>query len=61
MANVKRISKNVGFTILFFMLLIGAAFAVSAYFGVTKLILEIGPILQRHVDPAAAMVCGISF
>jgi len=54
MPNVKKVSKKVGFTILFFVLVIGAAFAVSAYFGVTKLIQEIGPILQRHVDPAAA-------
>ncbi len=54
MPNVKKVSKKVGFTILFFVLVIGAAFAVSAYFGLTKLIQEIGPILQRHVDPAAA-------
>jgi hypothetical protein len=54
MPNVKNISKNVGFTILFFMLLIGAAFAVSAYFGIAKLIPEIGPILQSNQDPAAA-------
>jgi len=54
MDNIKKVFKKVGFTIIFFILLVGAAFAVSAYFGVTKLILEIGPILQRHVDPAAA-------
>ncbi len=54
MPKVKKVSKKVGFIILFFVLVIGAAFAVSAYFGVTKLIQEIGPILQRHVDPAAA-------
>jgi hypothetical protein len=54
MHNVKRVSKKVGFTIIFFILLVGAAFAVTAYFGVTKLVLEIGPILQSHVDPAAA-------
>jgi len=56
MANVKRVSKKVGFTIIFFMLLVGAAFAVAAYFGVTKLIPEIGPILQNNADPAAAQV-----
>ena len=54
MPNVKRVSKKVGFTIIFFVLLIGAAFAVSAYFGVTKLIPEIGPILQSNQNPAAA-------
>jgi hypothetical protein len=54
MPNVKKVSKKVGFTILFFVLVIGAAFAVSAYFGLTKLIQEIGPILQRQVEPAAA-------
>ncbi len=54
MPKVKKVSKKVGFIILFFVLVIGAAFAVSAYFVVTKLIQEIGPILQRHVDPAAA-------
>ncbi len=56
MPNVKRVSKKVGFTIIFFMLLVGAAFAVAAYFGVTKLIPEIGPILQNNADPAAAQV-----
>jgi hypothetical protein len=56
MPNVKRVSKKVGFTIIFFMLLVGAAFAVAAYFGVTKLIPEIGPILQSNADPAAAQV-----
>ena len=56
MPNVKRVSKKVGFTIIFFMLLVGAAFAVAAYFGVTKLIPEIGPILQNNADPAAAKV-----
>jgi len=56
MRNVKRVSKKVGFTIIFFMLLVGAAFAVAAYFGVTKLIPEIGPILQNNADPAAAKV-----
>ena len=56
MRNVKRVSKKVGFTIMFFMLLVGAAFAVAAYFGVTKLIPEIGPILQNNADPAAAKV-----
>jgi hypothetical protein len=56
MRNVKRVSKKVGFTIIFFMLLVGAALAVSAYFGVTKLIAEIGPILQSKADPAAAQV-----
>jgi hypothetical protein len=55
-ANVKRVSKKVGFTIIFFMLLVGAAFAVAAYFGVTKLIPEIGPVLQSQADPAAAKV-----
>ncbi len=54
MRNVKRVAKKVGFTIIFFVLLVGAALAVSAYFGVTKLIQEIGPILQRSVDPVAA-------
>ena len=54
MRNVKRVSKKVGFTIIFFMLLVGAAFAVAAYFGVTKLIPEIGPILQSNADSAAA-------
>ena len=56
MPNVKRVSKKVGFTIIFFMLLVGAAFAVAAYFGVTKLIPEIGPILQNNADPGAAKV-----
>ena len=56
MPNVKRVSKKVGYTIIFFMLLVGAAFAVAAYFGVTKLIPEIGPILQNNADPAAAKV-----
>ena len=56
MRNVKRVSKKVGFTIIFFMLLVGAAFAVAAYFVVTKLIPEIGPILQNNADPAAAKV-----
>ena len=55
MPNVKRVSKKVGFTIIFFMLLVGAAFAVAVYFGVTKLIPEIGPIIQTNVDPAAAI------
>ena len=54
MRNVKRVSKKVGFTIIFFMLLVGAAFVVAAYFGVTKLIPEIEPILQSNADPAAA-------
>ena len=54
MRNVKRVSKKVGFTIVFFMLLVGAAFVVAAYFGVTKLIPEIEPILQSNADPAAA-------
>jgi ABC-type multidrug transport system fused ATPase/permease subunit len=54
MCNVKKVSKKVGFTIIFFVLLVGAALAVSAYFGVTKLIQEIGPILQSNVDPVAA-------
>lgn len=56
MPNVKRVSKKVGFTIIFFMLLVGAAFAVAAYFGVTKLIPEIGPILQNNADHGAAKV-----
>ena len=56
MPNVKRVSKKVGYTIIFFMLLVGAAFAVAAYFGVTKLIPEIGPILQNNADPAATKV-----
>ena len=47
MPNVKKVSKRVGFTIIFFMLLLGAAFAVSTYFGVTRLIQEIGPALQK--------------
>lgn len=55
MPNVKRVSKKVGFTIIFFMLLAGAAFAVSAYFGVTRLIQEIGPVLQGNGAPAAGM------
>ena len=54
MHNIRKVSKKVGFTIIFFMLLVGAAFAAVAYFGVTKLIPEIGPILQSNVDPAAA-------
>jgi len=54
MHNIRKVSKKVGFTIIFFLLLTGAAFAVAAYFGVTKLILEIGPILKGQVDPAAA-------
>jgi hypothetical protein len=54
MHNIKRVSKKIGFTIIFFMLLVGAAFALAAYFGVTKLIPEIGPILQSNVDPAVA-------
>ena len=54
MHNVKRVSKKVGLTIVFFMLLVGVAFVVAAYFGVTKLIPEIGPILQSNADPAAA-------
>ena len=54
MHNVKRVSKKVGLTIVFFMLLVGAAFALAAYFGVTKLIPEIGPILQSNAGPAAA-------
>ena len=56
MPNVKRVSKKVGFTIIFFMLLVGAALAVAAYFGVTNLIAEIGPILQSKADPAAVQV-----
>ncbi len=32
MPNVKRVSKKVGFTIIFFMLLVGAAFAVVCLF-----------------------------
>ncbi len=57
MPNVKRVSKKVGFTIIFFMLLVGAAFAVSTYFGVTRLIQEIGPVLQVQGNgaPAAGM------
>lgn len=47
MPNVKKVSKKVGFTIIFFMFLAGAAFAVSTYFGVTRLIQEIGPVLQN--------------
>ena len=54
MYNVKRVSKKIGFTIIFFLLLVGAAFAVAVHFGITKLILEIGPILKGQVDPAAA-------
>jgi hypothetical protein len=54
MPNVKRVSKKVGFTIIFFVLLVGAAFAVAAYFGIAKLMPEIGPILQGNQDPAAA-------
>jgi hypothetical protein len=56
MPNVKRVSKKVGFTIIFFMLLVGAALAVAAYFGITKLIAEIGPVLQSKADPAAVQV-----
>jgi len=52
MRDIKKVSKNVGFTILFFMLLVGAAFAVAAYFGVTRLIQEIGPVLQGQETPA---------
>jgi hypothetical protein len=48
MPNVKKVSKRVGFTIIFFMLLLGAAFAVSTHFGVTRLIQEIGPVLQNR-------------
>jgi hypothetical protein len=56
MQNEKKVSKKVGFTIMFFVLLVGAAFAVTAYFGVTKLIQEIGPILQGQVDSAPAKI-----
>jgi len=56
MQNVKKVSKKVGFTIIFFMLLVGAAFAVVVHFGLAKLIAEIGPILQSNADPAAAKV-----
>ena len=56
MHNVKKVSKKVGFTIIFFMLLVGAAFTVSAYFGITRLMQEIGPFLQSKVDPAATRV-----
>ena len=56
MQNVKKVSKKVGFTIIFFMLLVGAAFAVVVHFGLTKLIAEIGPTLQSNADPAAAKV-----
>jgi hypothetical protein len=56
MQNVKKVSKKVGFTIIFFVLLVGAAFAAAAYFGVTKLIQEIGPILQGQADPVAAKI-----
>ena len=56
MQNVKKVSKKVGFTIIFFVLLVGAAFAAATYFGVTKLIQEIGPILQGQADPAAARI-----
>jgi Domain of unknown function (DUF2760) len=52
MRNVKKVSKKVGFTIIFFMLLIGAALAVSTYFGTTRLIQEIGPVLQGNEVPA---------
>jgi hypothetical protein len=52
MRDIKKVSKKVGFTILFFMLLVGATFAVSAYFGVTRLIQEIGPVLQGQETPA---------
>ncbi len=52
MHNIKKVSKKVGFTIMFFMLLVGAAFAVCAYFGVTRLIEEIGPVLQGQTLPA---------
>ena len=54
MLDVKKVSKKVGFTILFFILLVGAAFVAAAHFGVTKLISEIGPILQNNMDPAVA-------
>jgi len=56
MQNVKKVSKKVGFTIIFFVLLVGAAFAAAAYLGVTKLIQEIGPILERQVDPATTKI-----
>ncbi len=55
MRNLKRVSKKVGFTIIFFVLLVGAALAVSTYFGVTRLIQEIGPVLQGNGNPAAGM------
>ena len=54
MQNVKKVSKKVRLTIIFFALLIGAAFATASYFGVSKLITEIGPILDRHLEPGAA-------
>ncbi|MEE4605767.1 MAG: DUF2760 domain-containing protein [Desulfobacteraceae bacterium] len=54
MQNVKRVSKKVRFTIIFFALLIGAAFATGSYLGVSKLIPEIGPTIERHLEPGAA-------
>ena len=59
MHNVKKVSRKVGFTIIFFMLLVGAAFAVSAYLGVTRLIQEIGPLLQGAGQPAGSQVWGL--
>ena len=54
MQNVKQVSKKVRFTIIFFALLIGAAIATAGYFGVSKLIPVIGPILESHLEPGAA-------
>ncbi|MGD8294672.1 MAG: DUF2760 domain-containing protein [Desulfobacterales bacterium] len=55
MHNIKKVSKKVGFTIIFFSLLVGAAFTVGAYFGVTQLIEEIGPILQSQETTASGL------
>jgi hypothetical protein len=52
MINAKKFSKKVGLTIIFSVLLIGAAFGVFAYLGLSKLIQEIGPVLQANPNTA---------
>ena len=52
MINAKKFSKKVGVTIIFSVLLIGAAFGVFAYLGLSKLIHEIGPVLQANPNTA---------
>lgn len=49
MINAKSFSKKVGFIIIFSVLLIGALFGVLTYLSLSKLILEVGPVLQA--DP----------